>query len=198
MEKRTILSRLFSYFVRGLLFVAPIGFTIFILLSAFDFADNLVRIKIPTDDPNRDLIIPGLGLLIVVLGTIIIGFVFSVLLPQAIQNLIENAIKQVPLVRIFYFSFKDLISAFVGDKRKFKQPVIVIINKESQIHKIGFLTQEDVRNLGLEGMVAVYCPHSYAFSGEMFIVPKENVRLLDIPSAEAMKLIVSGGVSGNE
>jgi uncharacterized membrane protein len=122
MEKRTILSRLFSYFVRGLLFVAPIGFTIFILLSAFDFADNLVRIKIPTDDPNRDLIIPGLGLLIVVLGTIIIGFVFSVLLPQAIQNLIENAIKQVPLVRIFYFSFKDLISAFVGDKRKFKHP----------------------------------------------------------------------------
>lgn len=197
MKDRPIIGLLFSYFIRGLLFVAPIGFTIFILISAFDFADNIVRIRIPTNDPNRDLIIPGLGLLIVVVGTMLIGFVFSVLLPQAIQNLIENAIKHIPLVRIFYFSFKDLISAFVGDKRKFKQPVIIQINKNSNLHKIGFLTQENVNYLGLDDMVAVYCPHSYAFSGEMFIVPKDQVKLLDIPSAEAMKLIVSGGVSIN-
>lgn len=197
MPERPIFSRLLSYFVRGLLFVAPIGFTIFILLGAFDFVDNIIRIRIPTEDPNRDLIIPGLGFLIVILGTMVTGFTFSVLLPQTIQNLIENAISHLPLVRIFYFAFKDLISAFVGDKRKFTQAAIVLINKDAGIHKIGFITQNDLSNLGVNDMVAVYCPHSYAFSGELILVPKANIQMLDMPSAEVMKLIVSGGVSIN-
>ena len=190
MQERPILSLIFSYFVRGLLFAAPVGFTILILYSAFDYVDNIINIK-------QIVVIPGLGFLIVVVGTIFIGFFVSVVIPQTLQNFLENIIRHLPLVRIIYFSFKDLISAFVGDKRKFNQPVIVVINKETQVHKIGFMTQSDLSNLGLKDFVAVYCPHSYAFSGEMFVVPRENVRQLEIPSAEAMKLIVSGGVSTN-
>ena len=166
-------------------------------MGAFDFVDNIIRIRIPTSDPNNDLIIPGLGTLIVIVGTMLTGFTFSVLLPQTIQNLIENAISHLPLVRIFYFAFKDLISAFVGDKRKFTQAAIILINKEAGVHKIGFITQNDLTNLGVNDMVAVYCPHSYAFSGELILVPKENVQMLNMPSAEVMKLIVSGGVSIN-
>ncbi len=195
MQKRPILSRLLSYFVRGILFVAPIGLTVLILLSAFDFVDNLIRIRLPSSEPNSETFIPGLGFLIVVSGTMLVGFVFSVLLPQALQNLVENTIRHIPLVRIFYFAFKDLISAFVGDKRKFNQPVIMLLNRESGVHKVGFITQNDLTNIGFEGKVAVYCPHSYAFSGELYIVPKENVQPLDLPSADVMKLIVSGGVS---
>jgi hypothetical protein len=92
----------------------------------------------------------------------------------------------------------DLISAFVGDKRKFTQAAIVLINKEAGVHKIGFVTQNDLTSLGVSNMVAVYFPHSYAFSGELMLVPKENVQMLDMPSAEVMKLIVSGGVSVKE
>jgi uncharacterized membrane protein len=91
-----------------------------------------------------------------------------------------------------------LISAFVGDKRKFTQAAIVLINKEAGVHKIGFVTQNDLTSLGVSNMVAVYFPHSYAFSGELMLVPKENVQMLDMPSAEVMKLIVSGGVSVKE
>lgn len=198
MSGRTILSRLFSYFIRGLLFVAPLGFTFFILLSAFDFVDNIIRIRIPTEDPNTDLFIPGLGSAIIIGGTMLIGFVFSVLLPQTLQNIIENAISHLPLVRIFYFAFKDLISAFVGDKRKFNQGAIVLMNKDAQVYKIGFITQNDLSNLGVSDLVAVYFPHSYAFSGNLVLVPRENVKMLDLPSADIMKLIVSGGVSVNE
>ncbi len=195
MSDKPILNRFFSYFVRGLLFVAPIGFTIFILLGAFDFVDNIIRIRIPTEDPNRDLFIPGLGFLIVLFGTMFIGFLFSVLLPQTLENLIENTISHLPLVRIFYFAFKDLISAFVGDKRKFTQAAVVQLNQHAQVYKIGFITQSDLSSIGLDDLVAVYFPHSYAFSGELILVPKNNIKLLDLPSAEVMKLIVSGGVS---
>ncbi|MCA0365069.1 MAG: DUF502 domain-containing protein [Bacteroidetes bacterium] len=189
------LNRLVSYFVRGLLFVAPVGFTILILYSAFDFVDSLVRIRFTIDRPDEQFFIPGLGFLIVVAGTALIGFVFTRLLPQTIQNWIENGIKNLPLVKIFYSAFKDLVSAFVGDKKKFKTGVLITVNVQSNIKKLGFLTQENLDILNLPDMVSVYCPHSYAFSGEMFIVPREQVEILTISSAEVMKIIVSGGVS---
>ncbi|MFN8430641.1 MAG: DUF502 domain-containing protein [Spirosomataceae bacterium] len=190
-----LLNRLVSYFVRGLLFVAPVGFTILILYSAFDFVDSLVRIRFTIDRPDEQFFIPGLGFLIVVAGTALIGFVFTRLLPQTIQNWIENGIKNLPLVKIFYSAFKDLVSAFVGDKKKFKTGVLITVNVQSNIKKLGFLTQENLDILNLPDMVSVYCPHSYAFSGEMFIVPREQVEILTISSAEVMKIIVSGGVS---
>ncbi len=193
-----LLNRLVSYFVRGLLFVAPVGFTILILYSAFDFVDSLVRIRFTIDRPDEQFFIPGLGFLIVVAGTALIGFVFTRLLPQTIQNWIENGIKNLPLVKIFYSAFKDLVSAFVGDKKKFKTGVLITVNVQSNIKKLGFLTQENLDILNLPDMVSVYCPHSYAFSGEMFIVPKEQVQILSLSSAEVMKIIVSGGVSISE
>ncbi len=193
-----ILRALLNYFVRGLLFIAPVGFTILILYSAFDFVDSLFRIQFSAENPNQQYFIPGLGFLIVVGATILTGFVFSRILPQTLQNWIETGIKNLPLVRIFYSAFKDLISAFVGDKKKFKTPVLITLNKENNIRKLGFLTQESFDEIGENESVAVYCPHSYAFSGDMFIVPKENVKPVNISSAEAMKLIVSGGVAGAE
>ena len=193
-----LINRFVGYFVRGLLFVAPIGFTILILYSAFDAVDSLVRINFSWDQPNEKIFIPGLGFLIVVFGTALLGFVFSRLLPQTIQNWFENGMKHLPIVKIFYSAFKDLISAFVGDKKKFKTGVLVTINKESNIKKLGFLTQDDLNLINLPDMVSVYCPHSYAFSGEMFIVPKEQVQILSLSSAEVMKIIVSGGVSISE
>jgi uncharacterized membrane protein len=194
---KRLINKALGYFVRGLLFVAPVGFTILILYSAFDFVDSLVRIRFDLSGGNQ-VFIPGLGFFIVVIGTALIGFVFSRLLPQTIQNYIERGIGNLPLVKIFYSAFKDLVSAFVGDKKKFKTAVLVTINKESNIKKLGFLTQSELDFLELPEYVMVYCPHSYAFSGEMFIVPREQVKVLHISSAEAMKMIVSGGVSTGE
>lgn len=190
-----LLNKFISYFIRGLLFVAPVGFTALILYSAFDFVDSLVRIRFSIDRPDELFFIPGLGFFIVVAGTALIGFVFTRLLPQTIQNWIENGIKNLPLVKIFYSAFKDLVSAFVGDKKKFKTGVLITLNVNSNIKKLGFLTQDNLDILNLPDMVSVYCPHSYAFSGEMFIVPKDQVEILSISSAEVMKIIVSGGVS---
>ncbi len=192
------LKKFLGFFIRGLLFVAPVGFTILILYNAFDFVDSLVRIRFSLDSANQEVFIPGLGFVIVMAGTALIGFVFSRLLPQTIQNYIEKGIGNLPLVKIFYSAFKDLISAFVGDKKKFKTAVLITLNKESNIKKIGFLTQPELDFLDLPEHVMVYCPHSYAFSGEMFIVPREQIKVLHISSAEAMKMIVSGGVSTSD
>lgn len=195
MASNRIFRPVFSYFIRGLLFVAPIGFTIYILYSAFDFVDNLARIRFGTGSPNDSFFIPGLGFIIVIGVTALIGFVFSRILPQTIQNWMESGIKNLPLVRIFYFAFKDLISAFVGDKKKFKQPVLFKININSEVRKMGFMTQSSLEMLGKDDFVSIYCPHSYAFSGEMYVVPATDVEMIDLGGSDAMKMIVSGGVS---
>jgi uncharacterized membrane protein len=192
---KSIAKSFLNYFLRGLLFIAPVGLTILLLYSAFDFVDNLVSLELTSGNSKA---FPGVGFLIVIGGTALIGFVFTRLLPNTIQNWIETSIQNLPLVKIFYSAFKDLISAFVGDKKKFKQPVLVTLNKENTIHKIGFLTQESLSQIGEPGLVSVYCPHSYAFSGDMFILPKESIRKLNLSSAEAMKIIISGGVSFSE
>lgn len=188
-----ILQTLFGYFIRGLLVVAPIGLTLFILYTAFDFVDSLIQI--PFSGDTRPFVIPGLGFLIVISGISAIGFIFSTLIPNTIQNWLENTIKNLPIVKIFYTAFQDLTSAFVGDKRKFQQPVVITINKEAGIQLFGFITQADLASFQLPGKVAVYCPHSYALSGVMYVVPKESIQLIHRPSAEVMKLIISGGVS---
>ena len=179
---------LLNYFVRGLVFIAPVGLTILLLYNAFNFVDHLINIE-------NTRVIPGLGFLLVIGGTALIGFIFTRLLPNTIQNWIENSIQNLPLVSLFYQAFKDLISAFVGDKKKFKQPVLVTLNKENNIYKLGFLTQDSLSQIDEKDLVSVYCPHSYAFSGDMFILPRQNIKILTLSSAEAMKIIISGGVS---
>jgi len=114
---------------------------------------------------------------------------------RPLRMLIDKIMQSAPLVKVIYSSIKDLLSAFVGKEKKFNKPVLVKVNMISNLEKMGFLTQTDLSDLGIRDKATVYFPHSYNFSGEMYIVPVEHITPLDIPAAEAMKFIVSGGVT---
>jgi uncharacterized membrane protein len=91
---------------------------------------------------------------------------------------------------------KDLMKTFVGKKKGFNQPVLIKIYENSTIERIGFITNEDLNSIGIKkGKVLVYLPHSYAFSGQLFVVDQSYISPIDSPSSEIMKLIVSGGVT---
>jgi uncharacterized membrane protein len=137
-----------------------------------------------------------LGLVLIVTFVTLIGIVGSSILIKPILNSLDKIISQAPLVKIIYTSIKDFMSAFVGKDKKFTEPVLVKVNKDSDLEKMGFVTQRDLTSLGIEaGKVAVYLPHSYNFSGNLFIVPAANVKPLNANSAEVMKFIVSAGVT---
>lgn len=194
-----LFGRFTSYFLRGLLFVAPVGITVLILFSAFDFVDSLGRIQFESwSDPNKKVFIPGLGFLIVVGGTAFIGLLFTRILPFTMQSWLEDKLTHLPIVKIFYSATKDLISAFLGEKKKFTTGVLVTINYHPVVKKMGFLTQENLDIFNLPDMVSVYCPHGYAISGQTFIVSRKDVEVLNIPSTELMKMAISGGVSISE
>ncbi|GAB4125356.1 MAG: DUF502 domain-containing protein [Raineya sp.] len=173
------------YFFRGLLFVVPASISIYSLYFAFDRLDRLF--------PQTN--IPGLGILIIVGGTTVLGYLGSAWLTKPIIQFYDTILERLPFVRIIYSSIKDLTSAFVGEKRKFDKPVLVQISQDSNLKRLGFLTQESLKYLHIEeDLVAVYIPHSYNFSGNLFIVEKKYVSPLKSDGTEIMKFIVSGGV----
>jgi uncharacterized membrane protein len=163
------------------------------LYKTFVFLDELLK-PLVTDYLNIN--IPGLSIVIVFFLVAMLGFMGRTIIARPIKRLVGHIINRVPLIKVIYTSIKDLLSAFVGKEKKFNQPVLVKVNTISELEKFGFLTQTDLSKLGVEGnKVAVYFPHSYNFSGELFIVPAEHVKMIDAPPADVMKFIVSGGVA---
>ena len=173
------------YFLRGLLYTLPIVIVIYITYELFVFLDGLIETNIP-----------GLGILIMLIFITAMGFLGSSFISSPIEKYFQRILDGAPLLKTIYRAISDLLSAFVGDKKKFNKPVLVKVNKESELEKLGFITSEDLSNLNIpEGKIAVYLPHSYNFSGNLFIVPKTHVTPIDKPASEVMKFIVSGGVT---
>lgn len=187
------MKRIVNYFLQGLLFIAPLAITGYIIFLLFNFVDGLLKEYLIK---WFDLYIPGLGMVIIILLLILIGFFGKTILARPFKAFFNSLIKRVPLLKVVYSAFNDLFSAFVGKEKKFNQPVLVLVNHISNLEKLGFLTEEDLSRLGENEKVAVYFPHSYNFSGELFIVPRENVKPIDMNPAEVMKFIVSAGVAG--
>lgn len=181
---KRISAKLFSFFVKGLLLLAPVYVTGYIIFNLLDSLDSQFFVQYR-----------GTGLIVLIGIIMIVGFLGSTFISVPVVQIFEDAIIRIPLVGIIYSSLKDLIGAFVGDKKKFNQPVRFILNKENGISKLGFVTQEDLKFIAIEDAVMIYCPHSYAFSGELFIVPGDSITPLNLPASDVMKMIVSGGVS---
>jgi uncharacterized membrane protein len=189
-----ILKRIRDYFFQGLIYTAPIGITIYIINLIFVKIDNSVLDVLD----SFNIRIPGLGIVLLLIIITFLGFLGRLVISTPLMNYFNHLLNKAPMFKVLYTSVRDFFSAFVGKDKKFNQPVLVKVNQISNLEKLGFITQEDLSNLGIEGKVAVYFPHSYAFSGELFIVPQEDVTPINAPSAQVMKFVVSGGVSGME
>jgi len=186
------MKKLLRFFLQGLLYTAPLAITAYILYLVFDKVDGFLQQWL------QELIkihIPGLGLLIIIFLLIVIGYLGQTIIARPFKRLFNRLLEKIPLLKVIYSAFKDLFTAFVGEDRNFNKPVKVLINRELGLEKIGFLTEEDLSLIGEKDKVTVYFPHSYNWSGEMFLVPRELVQPIDVPPAEVMKFIVSAGVA---
>jgi len=179
------MKKFINYFLQGLLYIVPITVTLYVVVWTFQKIDGILPFQFP-----------GLGLIIIISLITIIGFLGSAVITSPINAFFQNLLKRAPLLKTIYSSVKDLMSTFVGNKKGFSEPVLVKIYENSTIERIGFITNEDVESLNIaKGKVLVYMPHSYAISGQLFVVEKKNVSPIHKSSAEIMKLIVSGGVT---
>ena len=183
------MKRLISYFFQGLLYSAPIAATLYVLYKMFALIDGIIGNLLP-------LYIPGIGLVALIALITLFGYLGTLYLFHPLFASFESMLEKAPLVKIIYSSVKDMVSAFVGKKKRFTRPVLVTVNKETGLQQIGFLTQEDLSDLGLgKDKVVVYFPFPYSFMGNLLVVPAADVTPLSASGTEVMKFVVSGGVT---
>lgn len=171
-------------FGQGLLILAPIAITAYVLWWLVTTVDGLL-----------DVGIPGVGLLIVMAGVTLIGFFASNVVGRRVLDVVENAMTRVPVVKLLYGSLRDLLNAFVGDKRSFNQPVMVELGADRAVRVLGFMTCTQFDDPQLVGHVGVYLPQSYNFAGNLLVVPRDRVKPIDAEGAQFMAFVMSGGVA---
>lgn len=200
---RLYLKKLLQYFFQGLIVLAPIGITLWVVVGLFRWIDgflpNLINSLFPDllekDAAGNLRSLPGLGFIVVVALVLLVGWISSLFVVGRLVTLLDTVLEKTPGIKFIYSSVKDFLEAFAGNKKKFDKPVLVNVDGED-IWRIGFVTQQSSEEFGLKDHVTVYVPHSYAISGITYFVPKEKIKPLpSISAADAMKYTVSGGVT---
>ena len=178
------MRRLAGYFLRGLVIMAPLALTVYVCFSVVTAIDSWIPMNVP-----------GVGFALTIGVITLVGALGSNVLTNGLVELIDRLLERLPFVRLLYSTTKDFFEAFVGEKKRFDTAVLVTLYPASQAKALGFMTRKDVAMFGLTDHVAVYLPHSYAFTGQLVLVPSEHVTIVQASSAELMTFIVSGGVS---
>lgn len=179
------MSRLFAYFARGCLVVVPVALTLYILIWVVRSLDNLLGVSIP-----------GLGALLTISVTTVVGLLLSNVVGRHIAALIDRTFARLPFVKLLYGSLQDLMGAFFGEKKAFGRAVVVRLVPGAELRVLGFLTRDGLEPLALPGHVAVYVPQAYNIGGQLVCLPREQVEELAVPSSELLSFVMSGGVSG--
>ena len=183
--KRT-LTNIFRYLLQGIVIMSPFLITFGLAYYVFDFVDRIIP-----DMPR------GIGFIVVVAFFILIGYLGSrFFVGRVIVDIFDSVIEKIPGLKVVYTAVRDFADGFVGEKRKFTNPVLVKMSEHPLMHRVGFITQDDLSQIDMPGNVMVYMPHAYAISGFHYILEKEHVKPLKMDPSDAMKLAVSGGVTG--
>ena len=186
------MKKLTGYFFQGLLFLAPISITSYVIYLAFDFSDNLLQKEL-TILIGRP--VPGMGVLIMLIFLTALGYVGQTIIAKPFKVFFHKLIHTIPLLELIYSAIKDFFSAFVGKDKKFNKPVMFKINPSDNTFRIGFITNNHLDAFGVSDMVAVYVPFSYTFTGETYLVSVDAISYINAPASEVMKFIVAGGVA---
>jgi uncharacterized membrane protein len=199
---RVYLKKVLQFFFQGLIVLAPIGITLWVVIGLFNFVDDILPNIIhslaprylPRDAEGNLNKIPGLGFLVVIGLVLFVGWLSSMFMVERVVGVFDSILERTPGIKFIYSSVKDFLEAFAGNKKKFDKPVLVNVDA-TDVWRIGFITQPNAHEFGMPEHVTVYVPHSYAISGITYIVPRDRIKLLNVGAADAMKYTVSGGVT---
>ncbi|ANE52154.1 DUF502 domain-containing protein [Flavisolibacter tropicus] len=190
------MNKLFQYFLQGLLVLAPIAITAYAIYWIVSSIDNLIPIFTYVDQKgNIQVQNYGLGFLLVIGLIIVIGYMSSFFIKLRLFSLFETLMAKTPGIRFIYSTVKDFFEAFAGEKKKFNKPVLANID-DNDVWRVGFITQDELKDFGFSEYVAVYIPASYSIAGNVYLLPRNRVRTItNINATDAMKFAISGGVT---
>jgi uncharacterized membrane protein len=184
--------------VRGLVVVLPIGLTIGLLWWIGSTTEALLRRLILLAVPPEHYL-PGMGIVAALLLLLAAGTLFNALLVQSALAAWDRMLDRIPVVKTIYGATRDFVRLLPtgGKRRDFRR---VVLARIGEARVIGFVTQDDASELGIvepqEGLVAVYFPMSYQIGGYTALLPRSRIEPLDLPVETAMRMVLTGGISG--
>lgn len=192
---RSSLPRLF---LTGLLTVLPVVVTIAILAWLAGFLEAMLGgllAWILPDGAYR----PGMGLVASLFVILALGVVMSTWLAQQLFNVVERWLLKVPLINTLYGAVKDVTELFSPKKQRQFNAVVAFTLPGTTAKVIGFVTRDDCSDLPASlngpGTVAVYLPMSYQLGGYTLFLPRDQLELVDMPTADAMRFALTAGVT---
>ena len=191
-------KKLLQYFLQGLLVMAPILITFYVLFSVVSSIDNLLPIFTVRENGVVKVQNYGLGFLVIILFIIIIGYFSYFFISNKILLFLDKLMQRLPGLKHIYSTTRDFFEAFAGDKKKFTQNVMANVD-DNDVWRVGFITKDDMAEFGLKDYVAVYVPMAYSVAGNVYVIPRSRIKeITHISSSQTMKFAVSGGVTDIE
>lgn len=140
---------------------------------------------------------PGLGMLAGIIIVFIVGLMMNAYLVRKLFSLGEELLYRLPFIKSIYRAFRDFFDFFSPNKEGLGQVVAVTFNG---VELVGFITQDDPQRLppsfGENDCVLVYLPMSYMVGGYTILVPRSDVRELHMTRDEAMRFVLTAGITG--
>ncbi|MEI9955767.1 MAG: DUF502 domain-containing protein [Ferruginibacter sp.] len=196
MKKPFHYKKLLQYFLQGLLILAPIAITAYAIFWVVTSIDSLLPIFTYKDKQgNVQVQNYGIGFVIIILALIVIGYFSSFFITGRFVSFVDKLLERTPGIKYIYSTTRDFFEAFAGDKKKFTKNVLANVD-DNDVWRFGFVTREDMEEFGLKDYVTVYIPMAYSVAGNVYVIPKARVKMIDnISAAQTMKFAVSGGIT---
>ena len=197
-------NNLKSAFLAGALVLAPLGITAWVFFGLVGVADKVIDFLPASLRPETYLGfgIPGLGVLITLVGVALVGLAMRMYTGRRVVEFYEGLLARVPVLNAVYQGLKQLIETLFGQQGTHFREVVLIEYPRRGIHCMAFLTNQDAfvqvgsADVAAEdALISVFLPTTpNPTSGFYLLVPRKDVRRIDIGVEEAFKLIMSAGI----
>ncbi|HYR68353.1 MAG TPA: DUF502 domain-containing protein [Candidatus Dormibacteraeota bacterium] len=192
-----MLKRLRTYFLTGLLVLAPVVITGYIIWKLFVFVDHLTGATL-RGGYIRPGGVPGIGFVTVILIITLTGALANNILGRSLGGVVEGLILRVPFLRGVYLTLKEMGEALLSDKKGVFQRVVLVPFPGPGVYSIGLVTTPPPRSVDdavgtpLEGVFIPTPPNPT--TGHLVYYPREQVISTTLRVEQAVKMILSGGV----
>ena len=199
--RMSLSARLRTYFFAGVLITAPVSLTIYLAWLFISFVDERVFSVIPPEyNPETYLpfSIPGIGLLLALIGLTLIGALTAGILGRAAHGVIEAILNRLPIIRSLYGAIKQIMETVLANKSAAFRECVLIEYPRKGIWTLGFITgatRGEVQALTEDEVINVFVPTTpNPTSGFLLFVPEREIVRLKMPIEDGLKLVVSGGI----
>lgn len=198
-----LLAGLRASFLTGIVVIAPVGLTIWLIWSVIGWIDGVVLPLVPDQfQPERyiGINLRGLGVIIFLLFTIIMGWIAKGLIGRSLIRYAETMVDRMPVIRSIYSGIKQISeTVFAQSERSFEKACLIQYPRRG-IWAIGFISTtakgEVSERAGTGGkLLSIFVPTTpNPTSGFLLFFPEEDVIELDMSVEDAAKLVISAGL----